>query len=1034
MSFANEIKDFVSSFTAVRKSFDEQDTAAYRKRLLDLKSRELDIREDEINGANAGSEAYDRAFSRTDDRSENISGGAGDDTLDGNAGYDRMAARDAITKIESGGRYDALGPVTKKGDRAYGRYQVMGENIPEWTEAALGRRMTPKEFIRDRQAQDRVFDHRFGSYVKKYGTVEDAASAWFTGRPNTQRGNPRDALGTDKNTYVRKFAGAYRPRRAVEVAGFAAGGPVEDEDTIYDPESGMTYPRRHPQEVPGLAVDYDPPRTGEIVRQIVGSRGLGQQNYDRSLVPQSERDEDTGLSYPRVDPEPLPARAVDIVGENPGRGADDRILAEPDQRYPDTVGAGDIAGENPGRGSMGGRARDAGRGPGGAGARPTPKQAINVETPSRPTTKARGAREGAGAGAGGSTAITVTPRVAPSQNRSAVALQDGETLYTDPKTGVRYAIPSDGQQMRRLDAGDSLSSGLDAGIKFVSRAFGFDRGPSQAVGNDPKLVSFQRGEGAVSGREYKELTATVDPEGKMTPGQRNAAVIAAVKEHGDKTGRPQEAAQLIGGIMMAQRKTVVMSGTIAADQLQRGNMVAAMDTLRKAYDAVPDGNSVVFEYGDNGYTYKQLDSERRVLSEGPVTTEFLQKQVKLAASGRAYDDAVYKRVQEPPQQAASTDRAASTDAGNDESEIAPVGSSKPAGQAQSESDDIDPSRFPEPRPRIPDGAMSGLNPRAQQQFIRRFNAEMLYPWRERQKEWVADQKAKRADRINEQRRLDSQAREDRRVAAQLAAKREEEAARIRAERRKDPKQRAEDDLAAVDQRESAVAGTGVAGNEVYRNETGRRPEGAAVELTRRAIQPEMDAQRAEIGWDSASEVKRDVYERDNGTRRDTLSAGLDAAINIGKPDASGKIDKTKLPQIDEMDRERLLDLGERIAARNDMNPRTLMRIVHEMGMGGGGNIKVNPRTGEVLVDGGRERVYIDRQTLQQLALMRADKAKANAEAATAAEEKARAAAEARVKNTAVPTGPTAEGRRRQFMTDQFNEDRARLGIAPLGSR
>src|SRR5688500_8767678 len=50
-----------------------------------------------------------------------------------------LARRQAIAGIESGGRYNAIGPRTKNGDRAYGKYQVMGNNVPVWTKAALGR-------------------------------------------------------------------------------------------------------------------------------------------------------------------------------------------------------------------------------------------------------------------------------------------------------------------------------------------------------------------------------------------------------------------------------------------------------------------------------------------------------------------------------------------------------------------------------------------------------------------------------------------------------------------------------------------------------------------------------------------------------------------------------------------------------------------------------------------------------------------------------------------------------------------------------
>ena len=116
--------------------------------------------------------------------------------------------RQAIANIESrgSGGYGALGPFTKKGDRAYGRYQVMGDNLPSWTKEALGRQLTPDEFLADSQAQDKVFDHFFGKSVEKYGNPLDAASVWFTGRPVSAGKSSADILGTTGNEYVNKFS------------------------------------------------------------------------------------------------------------------------------------------------------------------------------------------------------------------------------------------------------------------------------------------------------------------------------------------------------------------------------------------------------------------------------------------------------------------------------------------------------------------------------------------------------------------------------------------------------------------------------------------------------------------------------------------------------------------------------------------------------------------------------------------------------------------------------------------------------------
>lgn len=115
---------------------------------------------------------------------------------------------DAIAGIESGGQQDpyaAIGPVTRTGDRAYGRYQVMGNNVGPWTAEVLGKPMTPQEFAASPQAQDAVFEAKFGQSVAKYGNPQDAASVWFTGRPLAQGAGSSDVNGVTGQGYVDKF-------------------------------------------------------------------------------------------------------------------------------------------------------------------------------------------------------------------------------------------------------------------------------------------------------------------------------------------------------------------------------------------------------------------------------------------------------------------------------------------------------------------------------------------------------------------------------------------------------------------------------------------------------------------------------------------------------------------------------------------------------------------------------------------------------------------------------------------------------------
>lgn len=127
----------------------------------------------------------------------------------------------AIASIESqgSGGYSAVGPITQKGNRAYGKYQVMDFNIPAWTEKHLGQELTTKQFLQSPEAQDAVFKGEFGSYVSKYGNPQDAASAWFTGQPQSKGSNKSDMLGTTGSGYVNKF------NNALGTGATSTGGP-----------------------------------------------------------------------------------------------------------------------------------------------------------------------------------------------------------------------------------------------------------------------------------------------------------------------------------------------------------------------------------------------------------------------------------------------------------------------------------------------------------------------------------------------------------------------------------------------------------------------------------------------------------------------------------------------------------------------------------------------------------------------------------------------------------------------------------------
>lgn len=118
-------------------------------------------------------------------------------------------AQGAVSGIESGGRYDATGPMISggpmAGQRGIGKYQVMESNVGPWTKEVLGRAMTPQEFAASPDAQDAVFNGKFGGYMEKYGSG-GAARAWHAGEGGMNNPAAGDQLGTSTAAYGNRVA------------------------------------------------------------------------------------------------------------------------------------------------------------------------------------------------------------------------------------------------------------------------------------------------------------------------------------------------------------------------------------------------------------------------------------------------------------------------------------------------------------------------------------------------------------------------------------------------------------------------------------------------------------------------------------------------------------------------------------------------------------------------------------------------------------------------------------------------------------
>jgi hypothetical protein len=209
---------------------------------------------------------------------EAIPGAVSTDYTAPTAGYSDNIDRygKAIGSIESGNSYGALGPVIPKtGDRAYGKYQVMGENVPAWTKEVLGKSLTPEQFLKSPEAQDAVFRAKFGQYVNKYGP-EGASRAWFAGEGGMNNLAARDVLGTTVGDYGKQFASALGGDSSTPFNSDALI-PRSAQTVQYSPQQNGSSPNGAPQADRGLI--------GKIT-DAFGGKSWDQLLFGHSLTPE----------------------------------------------------------------------------------------------------------------------------------------------------------------------------------------------------------------------------------------------------------------------------------------------------------------------------------------------------------------------------------------------------------------------------------------------------------------------------------------------------------------------------------------------------------------------------------------------------------------------------------------------------------------------------------------------------------------------------------------------------------------------------
>lgn len=146
------------------------------------------------------------------------------------------AFRWAIAQLESGQNYRAVSPMNPNGQRAYGKYQVLAGNIRTWGGVSV------EEFMNTPQIQERVFEQQSKICYQKYGSWDDCAAMWFSGRP-MKNNNAKDVTGTSVPKYIQIVRGNMRIYMqkhgdAQSLPVLATGARIPDELTYQFPGLG----------------------------------------------------------------------------------------------------------------------------------------------------------------------------------------------------------------------------------------------------------------------------------------------------------------------------------------------------------------------------------------------------------------------------------------------------------------------------------------------------------------------------------------------------------------------------------------------------------------------------------------------------------------------------------------------------------------------------------------------------------------------------------------------------------------------------
>jgi hypothetical protein len=131
-----------------------------------------------------------------------------------------------------------------------------------------------------------------------------------------------------------------------------------------------------------------------------------------------------------------------------------------------------------------------------------------------------------------------------------------------------------------------------------------------------KLEAFARNAGAPSPRDVKMIGDKVDPQGKLTEGQRAIAGWKAVYDFHTQKGNAPAAQRAAMAMLMYTKAAATQGGAIAEAAFEKGDYEGGAKAIVNAYNTLPDGTRIeIAGKTKDGVKFKMYDEESGEMTE-----------------------------------------------------------------------------------------------------------------------------------------------------------------------------------------------------------------------------------------------------------------------------------------------------------------------------------------------------------------------------------------------------------------------------------